>query len=91
METAALELIERIDVYEEGLNADPQPSQEELDALEERLASLLLKVRAKNGGYEAQAADGILCVEPTCPARDLDHQYGDNVCGYEMEIRRKNR
>lgn len=90
MDDATVELIERVDVYLEGLNEDVPPA-EDLYELAARLAALQLMIGAKTGdAYEAQAADGFLCVELTCPARETDHRYGDEICGYVMEIRPKN-
>lgn len=84
MDRASAELIERIDVYEEGLKSDV-PDDETLQHLQTSLASLLTAVWEKTGDYFG----GFTCVELTCSGLKKDHQYGDAVCDYEIAVRPK--
>lgn len=84
IEPTTLELIERIDAYEQGLAEGSLPDDESLRALQESAATLLTTVWEQTGEYF-----GFLCTEMSCPARQLTHFYGDNVCGYEFAIRPK--
>lgn len=47
-------LIDALRNYGEALDAGAETTQEEINALDEALASLVVKVSARNGGYEAQ-------------------------------------
>lgn len=84
IEPTTLDLIERIDTYEQGLADGDIPNDESLRALQESAVGLVVQIWEQTGNYF-----GFPCTELNCPAIQTKHDYGDPGCGFEFKIAAK--
>jgi hypothetical protein len=84
IDPTTLDLIERIDTYEQGIADGDVPNDESLRAIQDSLVGLIVGIWEQTSNYF-----GFPCTESDCPIAEIRHDYGDESCGFEFKIEPK--